>query len=212
MQEEKIMGSKASEFVSAAGTVFEIVQALAGTVRDLGGTDSNLRKVLFNLPLRRRMARLLFAPVMVQPGSTYTLTMDPVASYDELLVAGSYVEVADFSRLKVQGRGAEKKDPSAPYQIVVEVVRMCEPSTKEEVLAEFEYCDLRSATFAELLTLGAQCPDTPSIQALDPLGTTGEGCVYPVLGRNSKGRYAGVFLSQPGFRASESYLYAAVRK
>ncbi|MFA6603911.1 MAG: hypothetical protein WCT10_03670 [Patescibacteria group bacterium] len=55
------MVQKKSEFVSAAGTTFEIIQKLSGAVRDLGGSDDHLRRILSDEELRREIAKLLVA-------------------------------------------------------------------------------------------------------------------------------------------------------
>jgi hypothetical protein len=65
---EQTMTRKKSEFVSAMGTGFEIVQALSGAVTDLGGSDDDLRKVLSDKKLRVKMAQLLV-------GTSATMTL-----------------------------------------------------------------------------------------------------------------------------------------
>lgn len=67
------MGRPKSEFVSACGTLFEIVKAEAEEVYALGGTDDDIRRILVDKELRRARAELL-----VRNGGTemYELPVD----------------------------------------------------------------------------------------------------------------------------------------
>ncbi len=48
-----------SEFVAAAGIVFDFVKAISGEVRNLGGSDDDLRKVVSQPHICRRIAEFI---------------------------------------------------------------------------------------------------------------------------------------------------------
>lgn len=53
------MARQKSEFLSALGTLFEIVKSLIEEVRSLGGGDEHFRRIVSDKKLRRKLAEFI---------------------------------------------------------------------------------------------------------------------------------------------------------
>lgn len=157
------MARQKSEFVSAAGTVFEIVKGLGDEVRELGGSDDDLRRLLTEQPLRCQVAELL---VVKRVGDKYVITVNYGKQLKTLVVDGGYDWVNDYYEGQTWGDWKEP-DGETPAQfpsrrkletelVLVHLDRYAETS---EVLAELDSRGLRPANVAELLAFGIAHPD-----------------------------------------------------
>lgn len=174
------MAREKSEFVSAAGTVFEIVKGLSDEVRTLGGSDDALRRLLAEQPLRRQVAELL---VVKQVGDKYVVTVNYGKQLKTLIAAGGYDWVNDYYEGLTWGDWKEP-DGETPAQfpsrgkvetevVLVHLDRYAETS---EVLAELESRGLRPANVAELVSFGI---DHPEVQREFPVVELGSIWVGP---------------------------------
>jgi hypothetical protein len=143
---------KQSEFVKGMGTGFEIIQALSSAVADLGGDDSDLRRVLSNKTLRDKIAGTLArkrVPGLVQVDSSMDLramvnALGPDVIPEADLFFGNKV-------YKVLDRGI--------YDVVVELFPVGATMTTKEIRETNIERGYREALPEELLAYCAAHPE-----------------------------------------------------
>jgi hypothetical protein len=140
-----------SEFVSAAGITFEIMKALSTEVRNLGGSDDHLKRIINERSLASEIAELLVR----RPVSSgydmrcFKFSVSYDKSFEDQLAEGCY----DFINPNI----TEKNFPVTKGDTNVEAV-LLKPYffiTHEEILAYMERKGLRPATTAELNAFGS---------------------------------------------------------
>lgn len=176
--------TKKSGFVSAAGTLFEIVKALSEEIDDLGGSDDNLRRLLSDKALLRHVAELLVA----KPESNFfRLTVDYSMSLAEMVAAGGY----DVPNPNITPENFPVGEGEG--EVAAVIVHLGRYASDEEVLGNIEHQGLRSATMVELLAFGSQYP---KYQREYPIAALGSIWDSPQGRRN-----VGYLWGGPGVRA-----------
>ena len=139
------------DFVSSAGTAFEVIKALSSAISLLGGDDEDLRHLISNRDLARQVAELL---VTRFTGATYPITVAYGLSLGAMVETGRYA----FVNPEI----TEKHFPVGAGEMNVETVllHLNRYASDEEVLGEMNRLGLRPATTAELLAFGSQHPET----------------------------------------------------
>lgn len=112
------MARQKSEFVSAAGTVFEIVKGLSDEVRTLGGSDDSLRRLLAEQPLRRQVAELLVgSPVRTALSDPYQVRVDHFGrSLAQVIEAGHYDGYVNPNYQKMEGWSVWTQRDGSPVE------------------------------------------------------------------------------------------------
>lgn len=155
-----------SEFVSSAGTVFELVKALSDEVNSLGGSDDDLRRILSDKSVAREMAELLVGKPELQ---SYPLTINRERSRSEMVKAGRY----DYVNSNITEENSPVVEGEAEVEAVL--VHLDRVASDEEVLAEMERLGLRPATMDELNAFGEQHPDRQREYPIIALGSVWAG-------------------------------------
>ena len=150
-----------SEFVSSAGTVFELVKKLSDEVNGLGGSDDDLRQIISGDGVARQIAELLVA--RSEPRS-YDLSVDYSRPLAEVVAAGGYNYVND--NITEENFPTVKGNPIDPVVhpggVVVTqavLVHLDRVVDSDDVLGELERQGLRPGTMFELAHFGEQHPD-----------------------------------------------------
>jgi hypothetical protein len=162
------MARERSEFVSGAGTAFELIKAISDAVRSNGGSDDDLRRVLSDPTgyLAKRIARILV-------DHTYKVRVDNTQSFGDMVRAGTYhwvggtVTAANFPI-----SDGPKSEVAARLLDFDGVFRF----DSDWALSEIAEHALRPPTTAELLAFGAQFPD---LQRQFPIVGLGAVWNYP---------------------------------
>jgi hypothetical protein len=151
-----------SEFVSSAGTVFELVKALADEVNSLGGNDDHLRRILSDKSVVREVAELLVGKPVPE---SYSLTINRQRSRSEMVAAGNY----DYANPNITEENFPVGEGEAEVKAVL--LHLDRDASDEEVLAEMERQGLRPATMDELNAFGEQHPDRQRQYPIVALGS-----------------------------------------
>lgn len=140
------MARQKSEFVSALGTAFEIFKAIAEKVYALGGSDSDLRRILKEPALCQQVAKL----IVLKIGEVYQL--DVRGSIGNLVRLGNYNWAnADISD--------QHFSADTPHTVNVIIEYFGKDMNMDGALKALAAKGLRPVTISELLALGAKYPD-----------------------------------------------------
>lgn len=151
-----------SELVSAAGTVFEIVNTLSREVKSLGGSDDDLRRILSDKSVARQIAELL---VDKPADVTYPLEIDYTQSLEAMVAAGRYDYVnPDITADHFPVASGEKS-------VEAVLVHLDRNASDEEVLRELDRRGLRPGTLRELAVFGEQHSDEQRQYPIVALGS-----------------------------------------
>lgn len=198
------MTRKTSEFLKAFGTSQEIFKAITDEVLSRGGGDDDLRRILSDQSLRRKLGDLIVAA----PRDRYSVTVNYDQSLKDMIAAGRYDYVnADITakNFPINARGKT--------EVAIELVHFDRRMTSEEVLSEFDKRGLRAAILFEGLAFAAANPDLQRQFPIVFLGSVRDWLGYrdvPCLGRDGSGR--GLYLSWFEVGWGEPSRFAAVRK
>jgi hypothetical protein len=173
-----------SEFVSSAGTVFELVKTLSDEVNSLGGNDDHLRRILSDKSVAREVAELLVGKPVPE---SYSLTINRQRSRAEMVAAGKY----DYVNPNITEENFPVGEGEAEVKAVL--VHLDRSSSDEEVLREMERQGLRPATMDELCAFGEQHPDRQREYPIvahgsvwtDPYGDRSVGYLWGDAGRRN---------------------------
>lgn len=165
------MARQKSEFVSALGTAFELVKLIAEEVYALGGSDSDMRRILKERKLRQQIAKLLVANL----GEVYPLDVFG-HSINDLVKQGNY----GWSNPNINDQNFQADEM---HQTEVILKHFGKDMSTEAVLNALDAEGLRPATMSELLNFGIRYPELQKqfpIVALgsvwqDPDGNRGVG-------------------------------------
>lgn len=202
------MARPKSELLSYSGIVFEITKAIVNEVLDLGGTDEDLRKVLKDKNLCRKIAELL-----VQSKSAIVATFHVVVDYSkslqEMVSEGCYDWVNNEitpEHFSVEGDGQQEKD--------IVLFHFGRYISSEDAIVEMEKEGYRPARIEDLLALGASQPE---IQKQFPIVALGSVWRHPdghrhvsFLDWDGLGRR--LYLAWFGLDWNDAWRFAAVRK
>ncbi len=140
-----------SEFVSAAGKVFELIKKLSDEVRNLGGSDEDLRRILSDSSLTRQLAELIVG----SNANVFPLVIDYTQSLAEMVATGKYSAGAVNTNITEEHFPVETGEANV-QSVLVHLDRTVD---SDQVLRELDKRGLRPATMVELLAFGAQHPD-----------------------------------------------------
>ncbi|MFA6603912.1 MAG: hypothetical protein WCT10_03675 [Patescibacteria group bacterium] len=108
------MVQKKSESVFAVGTTFEIIVKLSGAVRDLGGSDDHLRRILSDEKLRREIAGLLVGKSLAEMIAKCKFSyVNPVIDEQNLLLAGPVADISDMLVVSQKDLGGQDMTTAA---------------------------------------------------------------------------------------------------
>jgi hypothetical protein len=163
------------EFVSSAGTVFELVRKLSDEVNGLGGSDDDLRQIISGDGVARQIAELLVTRSELR---AFDLSVDYSRSLAEVVAAGNYSYANN--NITEENFPTDKGD-SAAVQVVEAILLPLDRLTEsDDVLGELERMGLRPGTMFELAHFGEQHPD---IQRQFPVVALGSVWAGPGGGR-----------------------------
>jgi hypothetical protein len=159
---------KKSEFVGALGVAFELVKRLSDAVREQGGDDEDLRRVLKQgSPLPKQFAELVLA---CRPRDTY-----PVSVQCGELTLGDMIKVGKYDYINPDITLERFPIGKETYNVDLILVHFGRDMTTEQVEAELEKQGLRAGKIEELLALGDKYPD---IQREFPVISLGSSALF----------------------------------
>ena len=202
------MARKKSELLSSLGTVFEIVKAIIDEVLDLGGSDEDVRRILKDKSLRKKIANLI---VQTKPAiqDTFKVVVDYGQSLAEMISAGKYGWVnSDIIQKHFPVEGSDQKE------VELVLFHFGRVMTSEQVIAEMDEAGYRPAPIEDLLSLGASYPELQKDFPVAALGSVWQSPVghryVPYLPWCGVRRDLNLYWFGPDW--PESYRFAAVRK
>ena len=198
------MARKKSELLSALGTTFEIVKALVDEVLNLGGSDGDIRRILKDEGLRRRIAELI---LVIQ--DTYEVVVDYSHTLTEM-IESCHLDWKNSDIIPeyfpIEGEGCQK--------VKVTLFHFNRKMSTEQAASEMEEQGYRPATLPELLALGAAQPD---LQKRFPILALGSGwqapdghLVFPSLRSDESKRFLSLIWFASGW--SRECRFLAVRR
>ena len=201
------MARTKSEMLSSVGRFYEICKVIVDEVKNQGGTDEDVSRILTDHQVRRGMVGLL----LKKAKSAALATFHSIVNYDRSVAlgiqAGNYNWINDYITDK---NFPPEKGESGTKEISFELVHLNKVVSSEQALQELESRNLRPATLRELLAFGEKYPDEQrkySIVALGSVGRYWDGRGVPCLyggGRErrlSLARYGGGWYSDCRFLA-----------
>jgi len=197
-----------SEFLKAAGTMWEIWQAIVNAVMALGGNDDSMRRLLTDKSLVRRVAELIVESATTNGGNVFPITLRGKKAF--VLVAFSEYDY-------VNSLITDERFPIAKHEPVpgtIELVEFDHHPTSEEVLAEFKKRGLERPTYEHALNFGIDHPEEqrkwPIIFLHEPvLNSYGFRSVLVLRGYSGK-RFLSLFLLDNEWGRHD--VFAGVRK
>lgn len=139
-----------SEFVSAAGKVFEFVKGIAQEVQDLGGNDEDLGRVLSEKALRRQIAQLILGNHKEQKENLFLVSINYDLSVEAMVRAGDY----DYQNSDITERNFPSEEKGT-RELELHLVHFNRVMSSDDVKRELAKLGLRPATLKELLAFGA---------------------------------------------------------
>lgn len=199
---EPIMARNKSEFVSASGTVFEIVKALSDEINSLGGDDSHLRKIISDRKLRKELAKKLVGNTAI---NVYQINVS--GKINDAVKVGNY----DWSNNDVNDQHFQA-DQSHGVEITLR--HFDKAMNTDAVLKALDAEGLRPATISELLALGIQFPELQRQFPIIALGSFWrDSFAYRHVGcLRSDGGERRLSLYWFSFDWNDCWRFAAVRK
>jgi hypothetical protein len=168
-----------SKFLSAFGTAYEIFKKIADAVMSLGGNDEDIRRLLTDSDLAKKVAEVIMAGKQ-KVRETYKSMVDYSKTLAEMIKAGDYGWFNDDITEKhfpLQGAGQ--------YEVEMELVHLNRNVTTKEVLEHLNNLGLEPAKIEHLLAFGAAYPELQRQFPIVALGSSfvGGGGVrfYPCL-------------------------------
>ena len=206
------MARQKSDILSGMGSGYEIVKAIADVVKNLGGGDDDMRRILSEEPLRRSIGKAIMhngSEVSTSGATTYPVMIDYADTFEQRLASGRYDWKNDDINKKnfpVKGDGTVER--------ALELAHYGKNMSTDAVLAAIDATGYRPATIEELLAFGAKYPDLQRefpIVALGSVwrgwgGNRGVACLYG----GDAGR--GLHLDWLESDWSEHYRFLVVRK
>jgi len=150
------MAKQKSDILSGMGNGYEIVKAIVDEVKNRGGGDDDVRKILSDRDLQSHIGDLIMGNVEVTSpqATTYLVEIDYSDTLEQRLAAGRYDwKNSDITEkhFPVKGEGQIKLD--------LELAHYAKNMNTEAVLAVIDAQGYRSATIEELLAFGAAYPE-----------------------------------------------------
>ena len=139
-----------SEFVSAAGKVFEFVKGIAQEVQDMGGGDEDLGRVLSERQLRRQIAELIMSDGGKRDENVFPVSMNYDLSVEVLIRVGEY----NWSNSDITEKNFRSEE-NGTQSVELRLVHFNRVISSEDALKELDRMGLRPATLKELLTFGS---------------------------------------------------------
>jgi hypothetical protein len=141
------------EFVSALGVIFEIIKKISDALKTLGGSDDDLRRVLTDSTLAKKLAEVIMAGKQ-KVRETYKVVVDYGLSLSEMIKLGNYGwfndDITD-KHFPMQGTGK--------HEVELVLVHLNQNATTKEVLEYLNREGLEPAKIEHLLAFGAAYPE-----------------------------------------------------
>lgn len=202
------MSRNKSEFLGAAGKMFEIQKAIVDAVLEKGGSDVHLERILKEKKLRSGLADLIIGTTATQPPS-FSITVDYAMSLEEMVKAGRYDwfdNDVNAEHFPISGQSKASDD--------LILIHFNRPISSEDVLKELDRQGFRVAILPELLAFGATYPDEQRKYPIVALGSVWQGPYglryVSYLGAGARGRY--LDLSRYVLDWRDDWRFAAFRK
>lgn len=151
------MAKQKSDILSGMGSGYEIVKVIVDEVKNRGGGDDDVRKILSDRNLQTHIGDLIMGTYQqaVKPiPTTYPVEIDYTDTFEQRLAAGRYDwKNSDITEkhFPVKGEGKVKLD--------LELAHYAKSMSTEAVLAAIDAQGYRPATIEELLAFGAKYPE-----------------------------------------------------
>ena len=180
-----------SDILSGSGNAFEIIKTIVNEVKNRGGSDDDVRRILSDRALQIRIGNLIMGinkPDTVLDPNVYPVEIDYSDTFKQRLDAGRYDQKGHGitkSNFSVKGDGKIWRD--------LRLVCYNKHMSNDSVLAAIEAQGYRPATIEELLAFGVSYPEVQLEFPILALGSTwysfSESCYFaPCLcgGDNNK--------------------------
>ena len=142
-----------SEFLKAAGTMWEIWQAIVNAVMALGGNDDSMRRLLTDKSLVRRVAELIVeSSKSVYP--TYRVVVNYTHTLAEMIKAGKY----DYANSDINAKNFPVSG-AGTRETEIALFHFNKNMSSGQVIAEMEKAGYRPAKIEELLALAEFHPE-----------------------------------------------------
>ncbi|MBI4090447.1 MAG: hypothetical protein HY422_00305 [Candidatus Komeilibacteria bacterium] len=151
------MARQKSDILSGMGSGYEIVKAIADEVKNLGGGDDDLRRILSEPSLRTTIGKAIMhngSEVSTSGATTYPVTIDYADTFEQRLASGRYdwknsdIKEKNFP---IKGEGTVERN--------LELAHYGKDMSTDAVLAAIDAQGYRPATIEELLAFGAKYPE-----------------------------------------------------
>ena len=156
------MSREKSEFLSSFGIALEIFKAIADAVLGLGGTDQDLRRILTDKGLRKKIAEIVVSEVR----QTFRVLVDYSKSLAEMIQAGNY----DWKNNDITQDHFPTKG-NGQQEVEVVLFHFGRNISSDDAIAEMERAGYRPARIEELLALGASQPELQKQYPIVGLGS-----------------------------------------
>lgn len=199
------MAQKKSDLLSALGTVFQIMKAIIDEVLDLGGNDEDVRKILKDPILCRKIAEIIMA-VRSFIATTFKVTVDCSRTLEDMIAVGNYDWVnknITQEHFQVLSQGKLEKE--------VVLFHYEKSMTSKEAISRMDKEGFQPAVIEDLLALGEAHPDLQKQFPILALGSVWRcNRDVPYLGWDGLRRYLN--LDWSGRQWSVYCRFVAVRK
>lgn len=147
------MAQERSSLLSAFGTCFQIVKAIVDEILSLGGNDEDLRKILKDADLRRKIASAILLASKSLVETVFKVAVDYSRTLQEMVNAGNY----DW----VNGDVTQEHFPVSDQGTCdeVSIFHFNKVMTSEDAGSEMDKRGFRPAKIEELLALGEKHPE-----------------------------------------------------
>jgi len=163
------MARPKSEFLRGWGKAFEVFKAIVDAVLALGGSDTDLERIITNKGLRTKIAQLIVSTkqiVLQFVDRTVRVAIHGTQTLAQYLASGAYDWVnEDIKKCWILSRAV----PDGKQEAIL--LYYNKSMTSQEVLDDMERQGLRPGTDRELLELGVQHPDLQRKFPIVELGT-----------------------------------------
>lgn len=152
-----IMAKQKSDILSGMGSGYEIVKTIIDEVKNRGGSDDDVRKILSDRTLQIRIGDLIMGTDQqdTTPRSTiYPVEIDYSDTFEQRLAAGRY----DWKNSDITEKHFPVKG-EGQIQVDLELAHYGKSLSTEAILAAIEAQGYRPATIEELLAFGATYPE-----------------------------------------------------
>ena len=151
------MARQKSDILSGMGSGYEIVKAIADEVKNLGGGDDDLRRILSEPSLRLTLGKAIMhngSEVSPSNATTYPVTIDYADTFEQRLASGRY----DWKNSDINKKNFPVKGEGTVDRIL-ELAHYAKDMSTDAVLAAIDAQGYRPATIEDLLAFGAKYPE-----------------------------------------------------